>query len=114
MSIDINDALYKGLRSAGVALQRQADITVATCAGRELRRAYAIAGVTIESDTGQPIRHLRDVTLLRKSSKACGGIAQRHEPAAQIAASVLRHVGEIVFDPKSEKVWIKADGEAAR
>ena len=114
LSIDINDALYAGLQSAGVALRRKSDIMVSTCAGLELRRTYAMPDVTIQSETGRPIRRLRDVTLLRKSSTACGGIARRTEPAAQIAASVLRRIGEIVFDPKSERIWLRPDGDTRR
>ena len=114
LSIDINDALYAKLQSAGVDLRRRSDVVVSTCAGSELRPAYEIASVTVQSDKGLPIRQFGHVTLLRKTSKACGGIAQLSEPAAQVAASLLREIGEVVIDPKSKTVWLKPDPAARR
>lgn len=106
-SVDINHALYTKLRSAGVRLTPMPDVHVSTCAGVERRQVYRLARLTVQSETGTAIRDVADVNLILKSPNGCGGIAGRTEPAAQVAASLLARLGEVVFDPRSEKVWIK-------
>lgn len=104
-SIDINEPLFQKLAAAGLQLHRQADMTLSTCSGREIREAYRIDRVRIENEAGEIITTLRDVHLTRKRPNGCGGIAGMREPAAQVAASVLARIGTVVFDPRAETVW---------
>jgi hypothetical protein len=90
-----------------MALHRVPDIRVSTCAGVESREVYDVNGVAIETNTGAPVRVLGAAKLVRKGANACGGIGAAPEPAAQVAASVLALVGEVVIDPFNETVWLK-------
>ena len=105
-SIDINDRLYEKLVAAGVAMKKSNSIDVRTCAGVETRAVYRVDDVAIAALGGRDIQRLEGVSLLRKPSSVCGGIAMMDEPAAQIGISALRQLGGIVFDPKSEMVWV--------
>lgn len=104
-SVDVNDRLYEKLVAAGVAMKTSNSIDVRTCAGVETRAVYRVDDVAIVA-AGGDIERLEGVSLLRKPRSACGGIAMMDEPAAQIGISALRQLGGIVFDPKSEMVWI--------
>lgn len=107
-SIDINEALFQRLLAAGLPLKRSRDIGVATCEGSETREVYTLpAGVVaITTSTGVVVRELPDAKLVRKLVNGCGGIADMREPAAQLGMSAVAMLGTIVFDPKSEMVWV--------
>lgn len=105
-AIDINRALYRQLAAAGVRLTRQADVTVSTCSGVETRQVYAVERVGLVTESGAAIRELADAKLVLKGADSCGGIAALGEPAAQVAASVLARIGDIVVDPAAETVWL--------
>ncbi len=111
-SVDINEALYDRLVASGVRLERQADIGVLTCEGRESRRVYAVKdrALSIENEGGEPIVETGSFRLIVKSASGCGGIGALATPAAQLGASFLKLFGTIVFDPKSATVWV--DGNA--
>jgi hypothetical protein len=49
---------------------------------------------------------LDDFHLILKPVNRCGGIAAMRMPAAQIGASFLTAFRTVVFDPKSERVWL--------
>lgn len=107
LSVDINEALFEELQSAGVALVRVGEVGVTTCAGDEVRDVYEAPGVIAVVDgSGASLRQLNHVKLVRKRTRSCGGIASMPRPAAQIGATALRQFGSIVFDPKAERVWI--------
>lgn len=108
LSIDINDALFRRLRAAGVPLTPAPPLTIATCAGVETREVYVLEDAAVMSETGAPIHRLGRVNLVRKVASNCGGIAGLDEPAAQAAASVLVRLGAVVFDPRAEQVWVAA------
>lgn len=105
-SIDINEALYNKLTAAGVTLAGAGAIKISTCSGVESRSVYRTPDVTVETETGAFVRTLGPVHLVRKSTASCGGIANLSEPAAQVAASLLATLGEVVFDPHNETVWV--------
>lgn len=107
-SIDINAALFNRLIGEGVRLREQDSIGVMTCAGAETRSVYQLSAVTLLDDRGNRIRELGTTNLVRKAGNACGGIAGQREPAAQITASLLAGLGEIVFDPRNDTVWVPA------
>ncbi|MGD9783232.1 MAG: hypothetical protein AB7E80_02875 [Hyphomicrobiaceae bacterium] len=105
-SIDINEELYSKLAAAGITLTDAGTTQIATCAGTERRSVYRTPDVTVVTETGSVVRKLGPVHLVRKSSSSCGGIANLAEPGAQVAASLLAMLGEIVFDPHNERVWL--------
>lgn len=106
-SVDINDAVYQRLSSQGLALERLADVSVATCAGMETRPAYRMRDrVALATERGEQVRAFEGVTLILKRRGTCGGIAQMSEPAAQIGIGLLRQIGRVVFDPKAGRVWV--------
>lgn len=109
-SIDINEALYNKLVDAGVRLSDSGETRVSTCDGSETRSVYQTSNVSVLTETGTVVRNLGRVFLVRKKTSSCGGIANIDEPAAQAAASLLSILGEVVFDPKNETVWV-AHGE---
>ena len=106
-SIDINDALYSKLEAAGVQLTPSGESKISTCAGNETRSVFKTPDVSVVTETGAFVRRLGSVTLVRKTRNACGGIANIEEPAAQVASSLLSILGQVVFDPKTETVWVK-------
>ncbi len=107
-SIDINDAFYEKLVAAGVVLSPSRKITIATCDGVTTNSVYVAPQISIalETDTGREIRHLSGVSLIRKRANGCGGIADMHIPFAQLGASIIAGPGSVVFDARSELVWI--------
>jgi hypothetical protein len=107
-SADINEALYRRLVAAGVELRRAATVRVTTCAGEEQREVFVADTTTAElvADDGQTLLQLPGLALVRKPPGQCGGIGDMEEPAAQLGASVLWRIGEIVFDPKAEMLWM--------
>ena len=108
-SIDINQAYYDQLVASGFRLQALPDTRITTCVGAETRHVFLASGssLAIEDDTGARLREIAEFRLLLKPSGACGGIAGLDIPAAQLDASFLRLLGEVVFDPFSKAVWIK-------
>jgi hypothetical protein len=107
-SIEINDALYDRLMAAGVPLHWDGDLRVSTCNGFATRQVYDMPDgeITLRSDDGHEILKLTDAKFIRKTVNACGGIANLTTPAAQLGASVIARLGSVVFDPKSEIVWV--------
>lgn len=106
-SIDINDALFTKLEAAGVLLTPSGETKISTCAGNESRSAFKTPDVSVVTETGSLVRRLESVTLVRKTRNTCGGIANIEEPAAQVASSLLSILGQVVFDPKTETLWVK-------
>jgi hypothetical protein len=107
-SVDINEPLFEALHLSGVDLHQIADIGVATCEGHETRRVYTTGTkLIIETQAAQPILALERFHVIVKPANACGGIGAMAQPAAQLGASFLHDFATIVFDPLSQKVWIK-------
>ena len=112
-SIDINEALYAKLAAAGVKMESAGVMQVATCAGTESRSSYITPEVSVVTESGVNVRRLGRAHLVRKSNSSCGGIANMLEPAAQVAASLLATLREVVFDPRNETVWVAGEGVTA-
>ncbi|MEJ0095478.1 MAG: hypothetical protein WDN46_19350 [Methylocella sp.] len=112
-SVDINEALFERLIQSGTALDHVADISVATCEGRESRRVYTVKdrALVIETEETKPVARINAFHLILKPANGCGGIGAMTVPAAQLGASFLRIFGTVVFDPRSEAVWLKGDGK---
>ncbi|ACK50322.1 hypothetical protein Msil_1357 [Methylocella silvestris BL2] len=110
-SVDINRPLFERLAASGAALELVEQATITTCSGSEPRAVYRLKDrpLVIESEAGAPIRRIADFYLTVKAPNSCGGIATMQAPAAQLGASFLKSFGTIVFDPKSETVWIEAE-----
>lgn len=108
-SIDINEPLFQALEAQG-ALRPAGTISVITCAGHETRQVYIApdSSIAVTDDIGRSLHPLSNVKLIRKHAGPCGGIATHRQPSAQLGMSVLRQLGTVVFDPKSELVWIPA------
>lgn len=109
-SVDINEALFQQLQGAGVALRQVKSLRVTTCDGAELRDVYRAADLraALVDAEGRTILPLDNLALVRKGPGGCGGIGSMEAPAAQLGASILWQLGEIVFDPKAEMVWVPA------
>lgn len=108
-SVDVNASLFRALQAAGVAMERAGGVTVGTCAGSEDRQVWRIAGgIWLTDGADNRIRPIGQVHIMEKQPNGCGGIAEMAEPAGQLGASFLRLLGVVVFDPKSERVWIPA------
>jgi hypothetical protein len=107
-SVDINQALFDRLVGDGIALDHIDDISVSTCAGGERRPVYTVKGrsLIIETDQATPIVQTDTFHLILKPANSCGGIGAISVPAAQLGASFLRIFGTVVFDPRSETVWL--------
>jgi hypothetical protein len=108
-SIDINKPLHDALVAKGLAVSRSGKLEVGTCAGRETRPVLALPGTPIKITTasGEAVRKVAGASLILKAPNACGGIADMAEPAAQIGASLLRTLGEIIVDGRTETVWLR-------
>jgi hypothetical protein len=79
---------------------------VSACAGSEMGRFYRTPAASVATETGTNVRTFGPADLVLKSATSCGGIATLEEPAAQIATSLLKLLGEVVFDPPNETVWV--------
>jgi hypothetical protein len=113
-SVDINEPLYERLAASGVGLARVGTIGVRTCEGViESRPVYSTKGAAlgVENDLGQPVARTDHFFLVVKAANACGGIGSMRKPAAQLGASFLDVFGTAVFDPKAERVWLRAQGD---
>lgn len=107
-SIDINEPLHKRISGSGVELRLVQKTTATTCAGTESRNVFELRGdVQLVGARGDVIIELKAAHLLPKPLNRCGGIAQMPEPMGQLAASVLRTLGEIIIDGPGESVWVK-------
>jgi hypothetical protein len=108
-SVDINQPLFDRLVENGVALERVADISVATCEGGESRGVYKVADrpLAIETGQGEPIIQIKNFYLILKRANGCGGIAAMTTPAAQLGASFLKVFRTVLFDPGGETVWLE-------
>jgi hypothetical protein len=113
-SVDINQALYDRLIQSGVELDPLKDLTVWTCEGPERRRVFSVKGLplVVENEQAQPIVEIGTFHLIVKNPNRCGGIGAMSTPAAQLGASFLALFGTVIFDPKSQTVWLGrgADG----
>ncbi len=107
-SIDINEALYERLVSAGIPLTRGGNSTVATCGGVTTNEVYAApqTRILLKTDVGREIRQISGASLIRKIGNGCGGIADMQRPEAQLGASIVAGLGSVVFDGRSEIVWV--------
>ena len=107
-SIDINEALYDKLVSAGVALRHKGEVSIATCHGIVTNDFYEIsqADVSLRTDDDRAIRSVAGAILIRKKSNGCGGIADMASPAAQLGMSIIASLRTIVFDTRAGLVWV--------
>jgi hypothetical protein len=112
-SVDINQALYDRLIQNGVELDPLKDLTVWTCDGPEKRRVFSVKGLplVVENEQAEPIVETGLFHLILKSPDRCGGIGAMTTPAAQLGASFLALFGTVVFDPKSQTVWLSRGGD---
>ncbi len=110
-SVDINEALFEDLVKGGAKLERLADINVWTCDGHESRTVYTTKGRTlvIENERAKRVAQTDKFHLILKPENSCGGIAAMTVPAAQLGASFLKLFGTVVFDPRSQTVWLEGD-----
>lgn len=108
LSIDVNQALFDELEFRGAPMERVSEITVTTCEGSERRTIHRLgAPLEVIGDDGAVIATLDGAHISLKPRNGCGGIASLPGPAAQLGASVVRTLGEVIFDPKNELVWVK-------
>jgi len=107
-TIDINQALFDRLIVSGAELEQLDELRLETCEGSETRKVYRMKNrhAVIEDEYAHPILATSDVVLSLKRPNGCGGIAAMSTPAAQLGASFLGSFGTIIFDGKSETVWL--------
>lgn len=107
LSLDVNAPLFDALRRAGGRLEPAGGIQVVTCDGAETRDVWRLmAPLRVLGDDGATIRSLAGAHVIPKRPNQCGGVADSAEPAGQIGGSTLRRLGRLVFDPRSERLWI--------
>jgi hypothetical protein len=113
-TVDINQALFDRLIASGAELELLGETRLETCKGSESRKVYRMKNrnAVIENERAKPIVAMSDVFLSLKQANGCGGIAASRVPAAQLAASFLEIFGTIIFDGKSETVWVGGDKHA--
>ncbi len=113
-TVDINQALFDRLIASGAELELLGETRLETCKGSESRKVYRMKNrnAVIENERAKPIVAMSDVFLSLKQANGCGGIAASSVPAAQLAASFLEIFGTIIFDGKSETVWVGGDKHA--
>lgn len=110
-SVDVNEALFHQLESAGAPLTEVGRVPVTDCEGVErLDSVYVAPGhrLRIEDETGTAMYRVEGFYIVRKgaASASCKGIATLAEPGAQLSASFLRLFGRVVFDPTDSAVWV--------
>jgi hypothetical protein len=110
-TIDINQALFDRLMASGTELEQLGELRLETCEGSETRKVYRMKNrhAVIEDERAHPILVTSDVYLSLKKPNGCGGIAAMSVPAAQLAASFLESFGTIIFDSKTETVWLAGE-----
>jgi hypothetical protein len=114
-SMNINEVFFGQIAEVDRGTRRpDLDLTLTTCAGvAEHVDAYAAAAplVFLGAD-GAPVREVNDLILFVKRTPAeaavCGGIGTWNTPGAQVGASIIAGSGLVVFDPRSERVWMTA------
>jgi hypothetical protein len=60
----------------------------------------------IENERAKPVVAMSDVFLSLKQMNGCGGHRCDECAGGQLAASFLESLGAIIFDGKSERVWL--------
>jgi hypothetical protein len=112
--VQINEALFSALRSAGVAMTPFSDISfsLTDCRGDvSIPALWQTKGVPLQITTreGKALFEYEELLLeVKPTPTACGGIATSPQPMGQIGAEYLRRWGTFVLDPFNERVWLKA------
>jgi hypothetical protein len=112
--VQINETLFRDLRSAGVAMTPFTAVTfsITDCRGNvsvpALWRAQEIP-LQITTREGEPVFVYEPPLLeVKPTPTSCGGIGTSPEPMAQVGAEYLRRWGTFVLDPFNERVWVRA------
>jgi hypothetical protein len=112
--VQVNEALFAGLRNAGVAMIPFTEVrfSITDCRGNAVVPAlWQVKGVPLQITTrgGKPLFEYEQLLLeVKPTPTACGGIATSPEPMGQIGAEYLQRWGTVVLDPFNEQVWLKA------
>jgi|SRR6185503_7147573 len=117
-SININTAFFNAIVASGTTLEEvpNGDQLLSTCVPnvKETVKRYKLkAGSNFEitGTNGAPVWVTSDATIFLKETpleaKTCGGIGTWQIPAAQLGASFLIDMKQIIFDPFASLVWIK-------
>jgi hypothetical protein len=114
-TVNINQAFFESLKSAGVKLEKITDVQLSTCTGASetvssyrLGKGYSFQIMGID---GSPVVIANDAHIFVKGNsqetQKCGGIGTWKIPAAQIGASFLNDSEKVIFDPFTSRVWFK-------
>jgi hypothetical protein len=112
--VQINEALFANLRTAGVAMIPFTEIrfSVTDCRGNVFVPAlWQVKGAPLQITTpeGKALVEYDGLLLeVKPTPTGCGGIATSPAPMGQIGAEYLRRWGTVVLDPFNERVWLKA------
>jgi hypothetical protein len=112
--VQVNEALFAGLRNAGIAMTpfTEVQFSIRDCRGNDVTPAlWQLKGVPLQIATreGNALFAYEDALLeVKPTPTVCGGIATTSEPMGQIGAEYLRRWGAVVLDPFNEQVWLKA------
>jgi hypothetical protein len=112
--VQVNEALFAGLRNAGIAMIPFTEVrfSITDCRGSAVTPAlWQLKGVPLQIATreGNALFAYEEPLLeVKPTPTACGGIATTSEPMGQIGAEFLRRWGTVVLDPFNEQVWLKA------
>jgi hypothetical protein len=112
--VQINEALFTALRSAGVAMAPYTEVrfSITDCRGNGFVPAlWQVSGAPLQITTreGKVLREYEPLLLeVKPTPTVCGGIATSPAPMGQIGAEYLRRWGTFVLDPFNESVWLKA------
>ena len=112
--VQVNEALFAGLRNAGIAMVPFTEVrfSIRDCRGNAVTPAlWQLKGVPLQIATreGNALFAYEEALLeVKPTPTVCGGIATTSEPMAQIGAEYLRRLGTMVLDPFNEQVWLKA------
>jgi hypothetical protein len=112
--VQINEALFAALRSAGVAMIPFTAVrfSITDCRGNAFVPAlWQVTGAPLQITTreGKGLLEYEELLLeVKPTPTACGGIAASPEPMGQIGAEYLGRWGTFVLDPFNERVWLKA------
>jgi hypothetical protein len=112
--VQVNEALFAGLRNAGIAMTPFTEVrfSIKDCRGNAVTPAlWQLQGVPLQITTreGNALFAYENALLeVKPTPTVCGGIATTSEPMGQIGAEYLRRWGTVVLDPFNEQVWLKA------
>jgi hypothetical protein len=112
--VQVNEALFAGLRSAGIAMAPFTEVrfSITDCRGNAVTPAlWQVKGVPLQITTreGNALFAYEEALLeVKPTPTVCGGIATTSEPMGQVGAEYLRRWGTVVLDPFNEQVWLKA------